>query len=223
MSDLCYLRKSRLWELYWWLTAEICHTDMCPFLRPLIPLCRTSGDVSSVFQSQSGFCLIRAWWKHKCYTFPEIYLWCDTYQPLGGQHDSRAIFSTYLWGIGGTRNWELSCHRSQCEIRQTLYRLSCPGSATTHSVRSGRRSTNWAVPAQPPLTVWDQAEPLPTEVSRLGLSYGSLTSDGTATATATSGMKYLRILFPLCCCLILVFRRDTYSVRLSDICQYCVD
>ena len=63
-----------------------------------------------------------------CYTFPEIHLWCDTSQPLGGQHGSRTV-STYLRGIGGTRNQELSCRRSQCEIRQTLYRLSYPGSA----------------------------------------------------------------------------------------------
>ena len=63
-----------------------------------------------------------------CYTFPEIHLWCDTCWPLGGQHGSWAV-STYLPGIGGTRNQELSCHRSQCEIRQTLYRLSYPGSA----------------------------------------------------------------------------------------------
>ena len=33
--------------------------DTCPFLGPLIPLFRTSGDVSSGFQSQSGFCLIQ--------------------------------------------------------------------------------------------------------------------------------------------------------------------
>ena len=32
--------------------------DTCPFLGPLIPLFQTSGDVSSGFQSQSGFCLI---------------------------------------------------------------------------------------------------------------------------------------------------------------------
>ena len=35
--------------------------DMSPFfVGPLIPLFWTSGDVSSGFQSQSGFCLIRA-------------------------------------------------------------------------------------------------------------------------------------------------------------------
>ena len=30
-------------------------------MGPLIPLFWTSGDVSSGFQSQSGFCLIRTW------------------------------------------------------------------------------------------------------------------------------------------------------------------
>ena len=33
--------------------------DTCPFVGPLIPLFWTSGDVSSGFQSQSGFCLIQ--------------------------------------------------------------------------------------------------------------------------------------------------------------------
>ena len=33
--------------------------DTCPFLGPLVPLFWISGDVSSGFQSQSGFCLIR--------------------------------------------------------------------------------------------------------------------------------------------------------------------
>ena len=64
------------------------------------------------------------------YTFPEIHLWCDTCQPLGGQHGSQAVSSTYLQGIGGTWNWELSCRHSQCEIRQA------------------RRSTDWAIPAR---------------------------------------------------------------------------
>ena len=35
-----------------------------------------------------------------------------------------------MHGIGGTWNRKLSCHRSQCEIRQTLYRLSYPGSSS---------------------------------------------------------------------------------------------
>ena len=64
------------------------------------------------------------------YTFPEIHLWCDTCWPLASQHGSQAVYSTYLWCIGGTRNRELSCCRSQCEIRQTLYRLSYPSSGS---------------------------------------------------------------------------------------------
>ena len=34
-------------------------TFTCPNLGPLVPLFRISGDVSSGFQSQSGFCIIR--------------------------------------------------------------------------------------------------------------------------------------------------------------------
>ena len=69
------------------------------------------------------------------YTFPEIHLWCDTCQPLGSQHGSQTISSTYLQGIGGTQNQELSCCCSQCEIRQV------------------RHSTDWAIPARPAF-VW---------------------------------------------------------------------
>ena len=41
---------------------------MSPFVGPLIPLFWTSGDVSSGFQSQSGFCLICTWWRCMCCT-----------------------------------------------------------------------------------------------------------------------------------------------------------
>ena len=34
-------------------------TFTCPILGPLVPLFWISGDVSSGFRSQSGFCLIR--------------------------------------------------------------------------------------------------------------------------------------------------------------------
>ena len=37
-----------------------------------------------------------------CYTFPEIHLWCDTCWPLGSQHGSQAVSSTYLQAIGVT-------------------------------------------------------------------------------------------------------------------------
>ena len=73
------------------------------------------------------------------YTFPEIHLWCDTCWPLGGQHGSWAVSSTYLQGIGGSRNWELSCRHSQCEIRQTLYRLR---KIFIFPTRNGKRNSN---------------------------------------------------------------------------------
>ena len=40
--------------------------DTCPFLGPLVPLFWISGDVSSGFQSQSGFCLIRYFFGGEC-------------------------------------------------------------------------------------------------------------------------------------------------------------
>ena len=88
------------------------------------------------------------------YMCPEIHLWCNTCQPLGSQHGSQAISSTYLRCIGGTRNQELSCHRSHCEIRQTLYWLSYPGSAlkvVSDIVRGwlGRDPSGWRCGARP--------------------------------------------------------------------------
>ena len=84
------------------------------FVGPLIPLFWTSGDVSSGFQSQSGQPFSHFTWQwNMCNRFPEIHPWCDTCWPLGGHH-GQSVSSRYLWGIGGTRNRELSCHRSQC-------------------------------------------------------------------------------------------------------------
>ena len=39
---------------------------MCPILGPLVPLFCISGDVSSGFQSQSGFCLIHLFCRGEC-------------------------------------------------------------------------------------------------------------------------------------------------------------
>ena len=36
-----------------------------------------------------------------CYMFPEIYLWCDTCEPLGGQHGSCAV----LLHVPVSRDW----------------------------------------------------------------------------------------------------------------------
>ena len=41
-------------------------TYTCPVLGPLVPLFWISGDVSSGFQSQSGFCLIHLFCGGKC-------------------------------------------------------------------------------------------------------------------------------------------------------------
>ena len=65
--------------------------DTCPFLGGLIPLFWTSGDVSSGFQSQSGFCLIWTLRRHKWCTFPEIHLWCDTSAGVYSQHSSQSF------------------------------------------------------------------------------------------------------------------------------------
>ena len=69
------------------------------------------------FKPRAGS-LIRAWWWHTYFTFPEIHLFCNTCWSLG----SLAVSSTYLWaGVGGTWNntvlWFQSClgkhhHRS---------------------------------------------------------------------------------------------------------------
>ena len=100
------------------------------FLGPLIPLLWTFGDVSSGFQSQSGqpySYLVEV----ICYTFPKIHLWYKTCQPLDGQHGSQAI----LLHVPATRHWW----------------GPKPGSIIPllpHSVRPGRHSTNWAMPAR---------------------------------------------------------------------------
>ena len=65
--------------------------DTCPFLGPLIPLFGTSGDISSGFQSQSGFCLIRTLWRHMWYTFPEIHLSRNTSAGVYSQHSSQSL------------------------------------------------------------------------------------------------------------------------------------
>ena len=40
---------------------------------------------------------ILIWQRHTCYRFPEIYLRCNTCQPLGRHHGSRAVLSEILW------------------------------------------------------------------------------------------------------------------------------
>ena len=54
------------------------------FVGPLIPLFWTSGDICPGIQSQGGLtCTL------SCLgAVPQIHLWCDTCQPLDGQHGS---------------------------------------------------------------------------------------------------------------------------------------
>ena len=44
---------------------------------------------------------IRTWWRCACYMFPEINLWCNTCQPLGGKHGKQAI----LFRVSASRHW----------------------------------------------------------------------------------------------------------------------
>ena len=57
-------------------------TYTCIILGPRLSLFWISGDVSSGFQSQSGFCLI-CFCGGECnvHVFPEIHLWCYTCRP----------------------------------------------------------------------------------------------------------------------------------------------
>ena len=43
---------------FFFLKSFLSDTFTCPILGPLVPLFWISGDVSSGFQSQRGFCLI---------------------------------------------------------------------------------------------------------------------------------------------------------------------
>ena len=64
--------------------------DTCPFLGPLIPLFRTSGNIPLGFKTRMGS-LIRTWQRHMWYMFPEIQLWCDTFASVNGQHSSWSL------------------------------------------------------------------------------------------------------------------------------------
>ena len=72
-----FWRTSFLWG-YWY-----------PFLALLV-----------TFQARVGS-LIRTWQRCMCYMFPEIYLWCNTYWPLGSEPGSEAI----LFHVPLTKHW----------------------------------------------------------------------------------------------------------------------
>ena len=101
------------------------YTEHLPvlFMRPLIPLIWTSGNVSSGFQSQSGqpyLHLTEAYMLHVLWDLP-----------LGGWHVSQAV--PFHMPARRHMGVETGIYRvttaSQCETRQTLYRLSYDGLA----------------------------------------------------------------------------------------------
>ena len=83
--------------------------------------CFFPGDVSSEFQSQSRqpySPLVEAYVLH-------IHLWCHTCWPLVASIAGKPISATYLWaGIGGTPNWDLSCHRRM--LYWLMVHFHCP-------------------------------------------------------------------------------------------------
>ena len=95
-------------------------------MGPLIPLFWTSGDVSSGFQSQSGFCLIRTWWRRTSN------ITCSLRFTSGATPARPLCWPAWLpsrflphacKGIGGSRTGDLLLHE------RTLNRLSYAGSA----------------------------------------------------------------------------------------------
>ena len=62
----CYGEGNKFRPLFFWFFLKKFLADTCPFLGPLVPLFWISGDVSSGFQSQSGFCLIRYFCGGEC-------------------------------------------------------------------------------------------------------------------------------------------------------------
>ena len=59
MTSFCYINANTFIILFFFFLIFLSDTFTCPILGPLVPLFWISGDVSSGFQSQSGFCLIR--------------------------------------------------------------------------------------------------------------------------------------------------------------------
>ena len=68
------------------------------FVGPLIPLFSIMSSLG--FKTRVGS-FICTWWRHTCYMFLEIHLWCDTCQPLRGQYGSQAD----LFQVPVSRNW----------------------------------------------------------------------------------------------------------------------
>ena len=78
--------------------------DISTFVGPLIPCFGLLVTSPLGFKARVGS-LIRTWWRHTCYMFPKIHLWCDT---------CWCSMASYINNHATTA--------SQCETSQTLYR-----------------------------------------------------------------------------------------------------
>ena len=97
------------------------------FVGPLMPLFWTSGDVSSGFQSQSGFCLIRTW-RRRTSSITRSLRFTSGATPanlLAASMAAEPSLPHTCEGIGGSRTGDISLHE------RTLNRLSYAGAATS--------------------------------------------------------------------------------------------
>ena len=95
-------------------------------MGPLTPLFWTSGDVSSGFQSQSGFCLIHIWWRRRS-NITHSLRFTSGATPADLLAASRSLPHTWE-GIGESRTEYLLLHA------RMLNRLSYAGSAHRHMI-----------------------------------------------------------------------------------------
>ena len=95
-------------------------------MGPLIRLCWTSGDVSSVFQGQGGQPYSHLAEAYMLPLLPLMFTSGATPADLLATSMAAQLFSsTHMRaGIGGAQNGDLSCRR------RTFYRLSYTGSAS---------------------------------------------------------------------------------------------
>ena len=90
----------KMWVIFFFF-FKVFGRHMCPILGPLVPLFWISGDVSSGFQSQSGFCLIHLFCGGECNVHsPKIHLWCYSCLPLDDQHRSQSL--PHMHQLGGS-------------------------------------------------------------------------------------------------------------------------
>ena len=97
------------------------------FVGPLIPLFWTSGDISSRFQSQSGQPYLHLAEVYMLYV-PQIYFWCDTCQPFGGQHGSWTILfhipvRRHCWGLKPGSIMLLLLHNSRIFVNSVTLEI----------------------------------------------------------------------------------------------------